>query len=110
MSFRFSTRSALPGGKNVQVVLRNQRKNREAFLNLLFLFPIFQNDVCRFFLASQFALEDQPTETDVVKRANYLTDAVDRVRSEKLTLLEENRRLVSTAAATAVRIYLARPR
>ncbi|MEM1149896.1 MAG: PAS domain-containing protein [Pseudomonadota bacterium] len=101
-------RSAIRDRTEAQVVLRNTRKNQESFLNLLFLFPIFDGQVCKFFLGSQFALEGPDLERHTSERADYLTRALDRIKSQRQVLLKEKRKIISDAAASTVRSYFSR--
>ena len=105
---RAEVREVLARAGQGQVVLRNRRKDGEAFDNLLFLQALIERDgTTRYFLGSQFLLERSVTERRIESHLAQIDLAVARAVETQMNLRAEQRRMFANAAHAVANAWLA---
>lgn len=105
---REEVHAVLSSGGPGQIVLRNRRKDGEAFDNLLFLQGLEERaGGRRFFVGSQFLLEPDVTERRIDSHLAHIDATVARMVESQNTLRAEQRRMFANAAHAVANAWLA---
>jgi PAS domain S-box-containing protein len=108
LTSRAELRHALSLGQEVQVVLRNYRRDGSAFHNLLLLHPLDnQGPGARYMLGSQFLLA-QPVDmlTQAERHLSRFLTALDEMSERAERLVMTRRRQMADATAQVLRGWL----
>ncbi len=99
---RSDIRLAIERREELQVILRNHRRDGSAFYNLLFLYPV-RIDGCDYMLGSQFELAEMGAALhDAPVHANLLAEDLARIAEKADRLQMSHRRHLAETAAFLV--------